>query len=332
MGRWDKPYRLYWSNVEMYQECPQKFLWYRGWKDIDLGAGPGKKKPIPERQSEHHALMGSVIAKVFERLYNDELWREPKTLKQTLIEITEKEFEREFRERYIVWRKNDHDKVWFRSPMKAELLQTCIDGITGYLKTLKHNKIIGTYARSEVDLSTSIDKNVRIGGRADLITRRDDTGVSLYDGKNSGTVGRYTSPKQLMWYALCFYQAYRKLPDNLYFIYFRYPYGTPKEEIRGNLPEGEWTGLVHVPFTMDDLKELAQDAKKVYWAMQKKKFAPTPSPSVCKFCEYESVCDARKSQRQANAAKRKRKPKAVDVKVTKAADNGGFVDLGFGKK
>ena len=72
-----KPRRftLYWSSLERYEQCPQKFLWYRGWGVIDVGGGPGNKKPKPKRSSEHHAVMGKVIQAVIEDLYNEEWWK-----------------------------------------------------------------------------------------------------------------------------------------------------------------------------------------------------------------------------------------------------------------
>ena len=71
---------IYWSHLKMFEECPQKFLWTKGWEDIELGRGPGKGKKRPEERTRHHAVMGIVIQYAIEKMYNDELWRDPKNL------------------------------------------------------------------------------------------------------------------------------------------------------------------------------------------------------------------------------------------------------------
>jgi len=292
-----RKFTLYWSSLEKYEECPQKFLWYRGWEGIDCGGGVGKRKPLETKKSEHHLLMGIVIAEVIERLYNDELWRHPKTLKETLTKAVEKSFKWQIERRYI---------DWSESPPQSQLYQVCLDGILDYLKTMKHNKLLGEYARSEVDLLAYIDDYTPVGGRADKIIRRSDTGISIIDGKNSASVGKYTNPDQLKWYALCFYLAYHQKPDHLFFCYYRYPHGKPPEGV----DDDAWTGLVEVPFTEQDLKELSLRAKKALKGMQKGDFKATPSGKSCRFCEYEPVCPERQS------TKKTRPPSKMEQAIT----------------
>jgi len=54
--------------------------------------------------------------------------------------------------------------------------------------------------------------------------------------------------------------------------------------------------------------------------MNRKKFDPTPVPKHCRWCDYESVCEARQDQIASN---RRANPKAIDA--VKGA--GQFVDL-----
>lgn len=304
-----KPFTLYWSSLETYENCPQKFLWGRGWGTIDLGAGPGKPKPPPAKRSAHDAFMGTVIAAVIERLYNDELWREPKTLVSRLQEITQKEFAFLQSRFYIDWSK---------APPKEALLKDCLDAVTNYLRTMKFNKLIGPYAKSEVELVSYVDKYTPVGGRADLIVRRDDTGLMILDGKNSKTKGKYTNPDQLRWYALCFYLCYGEYPKSLGFIYFRYPHGF--------VPEGSTeaeSGVDWVPYTKEDLTGIAERAIEVKKGMFKESFPAKPSPANCRFCDYETVCP----ERQATKVKRNPKPDALSDLTP---DEGGFIQLGFG--
>jgi hypothetical protein len=318
-----RPFKLYWSNIEAFEECPQRFLWKRGYGTIDVGGGPGRPKPIPqeERSSEHHALMGTVIAATLERLYNDELWREPATLATTLTEIVRKEFSLEIPRRYLKYAEG-REPQWNESPPHDALIQVCLDGVINYLKTMKRNRMLGPYARAEVDLSTVLDKDVPIAGRPDLIVRRDDTGLSIYDGKNSLNPGKYTNPDQLRWYALCFYLAYHTVPNRLAFIYFRYPEGSPPKDYAED-PE-TWTGLVEIPFQKDDLKIIAHRARETYKAITKEYFDPTPSPKACRFCDYQSVCDARKATVQI----RTKRPKSEAESVIESSS--GMVEFGMG--
>lgn len=303
-----KPFTMYWSNFKYYEECPRKFLWYRGWGDIDLGRGPGKGKEKPEEFSQHHILMGQVTQKAIELMYNDELWRTPATLKGRLEALTKLNFESQLAKSYIDWK---------RSPSRIELLEVCVNGVMGYLKTMKQHKLIGSYARAEKELFAFINKYTPIGGRVDLIVRREDTGVSILDGKNGKHKGKYLDADQLRWYALCYYLCYSALPDRLGWVYYRFPYGTPAlngEE--GEIEEGvEW-----VDFTLDDLKGLSKRALEVRHCMDKQQFEPTPSPKVCQWCEFNTVCPERIAQKEAN----KRTKKSDDVPLPSKEDGFGF--------
>lgn len=308
MGYKDGVYTLYWSPLEMYEGCPRQFLWSRGWGTIDVGGGPGRKKPSPVKQSKHDALMGIVIGAVVERFYNDEMWRNPAGLLARLEDLTHSTFAREMANVYIDWQK---------SPAQHDLLEVCLQGVRGFLTTVKAQRLLGPYAKSEVELLAYVNKYTPIGGRADIIIRREDTGISIFDGKNGKTKGKYTNPDQLRWYALIFYLAHRVKPDRLGFIYFRYPAGFVAPG--ADKPE---EGVDWVAYTEDDLKGLAQRAVDARRGMDKELFDPTPEPRRCKFCEYETLCPERQSQKDDNRRVRKTEPLFAGAT--------GFVEFGFG--
>ena len=291
-----KRFTLYWSNLSLYENCHQQFLWSRGWGAIDVGGGPGRPKPRPIQKSEHHPLMGTVIQAVLERFYNDELWRllPPAQLKDRLLEMAEENFKIELARRFVDWR---------LAPPMDEVKQTIRDGILGYLRTLKAHMLLGPYARAEVELLGYVDKATPVGGRADVIVRREDTGVTIIDGKNSkrNKEGKtHTDPDQLRWYALLFYRCHQQLPDRLAFVYYRYPYGQPVLNEEG-MPTGETeTGVSWVPCTMDDIKGLAQRAVDARRGMDKEQFDPSPHWKTCQFCDFETVCPARLAQKDSN--------------------------------
>lgn len=312
-----RQFTLYWSSLDRYESCPQGFLWGRGWGAIDVGGGPGRRKPKPYKKSEHHPVMGTVIQAVIERFYNDELWKFLKKaeLKARLVDLCVKEFDLELARRFVDWR---------QAPRKSDMMEIIQDGVMGYMRTLKAQKLLGPYSRAEVDLIGYIDKYNPIGGRADTVIRRDDTGITIIDGKNSrrykdgkGGLMTYTDPDQLRWYALCFYLSHSRMPDRVGFVYYRYPHGATVLDADGNPVldddgnEVKEEGVEWVEFTKDDLKGLAQRGLDARKGMDKEKFDAQPHWKTCRFCDYESVCPEREAQK----AKNRRKPKNVDEQL-----------------
>jgi predicted RecB family nuclease len=176
---------------------------------------------------------------------------------------------------------------------------------------MKAHKFIGPYAKAEVGLVGWIDQYTQVGGRADLIIRRDDSGLTILDGKN--TKRKDPDPDQLRWYALLFKLSYKQVPERIGFVWYRFPY---------NEDTGE-SGVEWVPFTDEDLEGIAQRVVQARLSMRKGKFDPTPTPTNCKYCDFETVCEARKTQREFNAARRRPK----EEKPKEAAGPDGFGDL-----
>lgn len=324
-------FTCYWSSLDLYEGCPQGFLWNKGWGLIDVGGGPGKKKPKPLQKSEHHAVMGTVIQAVIERFYNDELWRSvpPLELMDRLMDMADEAFKLELARRFIDWRLAD---------TREEMEQVIKDGIRGYMKTMKAHRLLGPYAQAEVDLVGYVDAKTPIGGRADLIIRREaepNLGVTILDGKNGkrykdgkGGWMTFTDPDQLRWYALCFWLVHKKFPDRLGFVYYRYPYGQTVINPQGFPTDKTEEGVVWVPFTQDDIDGLAQRAVDARKGMDTEMFPAKPDPKQCRFCDYESVCPERQAQKEGNrrTPSALRNPTASEM-VQRSGDTG--VDLDF---
>lgn len=314
---------LWWSNLADYEECPQKLLWKRGHGTIDLGRGPGRGKLLPDtKKSAHHAVMGNVLSAAIEALYNEELWRDPANLSARLEELTRKEFNLQILKNHIVWSETPDRPKWDEAAPREVLLKTCLDGILNYLKTMKRNRLLGPYAKSEVNIFARVG-DTPIAGRPDLIIRRESPKLSILDGKNSSTPGKYTNPDQLRWYALCYFLAHGEMPDRLAFVYFRFPEGCPPKDYDGD-PE-TWTGLVEVSCTKGDLKDLSHRAVETHQAITKELFDPTPSTKSCQFCDFQEVCPARIEQKAANIRK---KPPKSEAEVALDSST-GIMDLGF---
>lgn len=313
------PFTLYWSSLALYEDCPQKFLWSKGWRTIDIGHGLGRKKPLPVKKSEHHAILGIAIQYAIERFYNDELWRtlDPETLKRRLLELADETFRVELARKYV---------DWYAAGSRDDLEKLIHDAVMGYMRTLKHHRLLGPYAKAEVELLGYANKYTPVGGRADMIIRREDTGITILDGKNSKRykdpkTGKYTltytDPDQLRWYALLFYLTYQKMVDRLGFVYYRYPYGTRILDDKGEDTGEIESGVDWVPYTKEDLKGLAARAIDAVKKMDKERFDANPSPQGCKFCDYESVCPQRQTQKEAN-----RRTPRVQTALEMKAENG----------
>ena len=314
----DESSRLSWSAFTLYEGCPQRFLWRFGWGDIDLGYGPGRGKPR-KKSSRHNAVMGIVVQSAIEKMYNDELYRDPGTLSEVLSDYVLRAWGRETRNP-----RNFIDYTESRQS-SSEMIEVCQDGVLGYLKTMKANKLLGPYSRAEVELVGWVNKYLCVWGIADLVIRRDDTGITLLDGKNS--VRKNADPDQLRWYAMLFKLAYKKLPDRLGFVYYRFPNGTPYNDPEtGELREEE--GVDWVEFDEGDIQGLALRAQEARNGMRREKFKPKPSPAGCKYCDFLSECEARQDQIVANGGGSSRKP-SKNLQVDDIVASDGFSDFGM---
>lgn len=303
---------IYWSHFKMYEDCPQKFLWTKGWDGIDCGGGDGKPKPNPSEDSKHHAIMGIAIQYAVEKMYNGELYKNPESLLETMQSMA--------REKFLELESNPSNHInWNNARItREEAIQVVEDGVLGYLKTMKAHRFLGPYSRAEVNIFGWINKWTSIGGRADTIIRRDDTGITILDGKNTKWKMKYTDPDQLRWYALLFKLSYKKLPDRLAFVWYRFPHGSVTVLEDGT--EVAETGVEWVEFDDGDLEGLAHRVLEVKKKMFKKKFEPIPVPNNCRLCDFEPVCEARQTQRAANASKRRPKE---DIQVEEIKKEGG---------
>ena len=286
---------LYWSHIKMMRECPQKYLWYKGHPDHDLGAGLGKRKPIPEegRSSEHHQLMGSVLSTVVELMYNNQMYLNTKTLLEDLEEIALKEFEKLEKKQYILWTYLTRD----------EAINTVLSGVKNFLEIVKDNRLLGPYSESELRMTPPINKTFKVCGIADLVFKDKEGNTHILDGKNASTPMKYEDEDQLRWYALCFRLEYGYTPEKLGFFYFRYPSSNPPKD----QDEKTWNGMVGVDISEKDIERLGREAIETNRAIDRGVFEANPIPKHCNMCQFQHMCEPRIEQRKRNAAKRKPK-------------------------
>lgn len=281
---------LYWSHLSTYEKCPQKYLWQYGWHGVDVGGGPGKPKPRPVENSAHHALMGIVIQAALEDFYNQQYWKQP-NFKELLISSMKQHLRKQSARLFVD----------FKHISSEEIARTCLDGVLGYLKTMKAYRFVGPNCRSELRMTTRLE-DIKIGGILDFHFHRDGEHF-IMDGKNSKVKDTYVDPDQLRFYNMIFQKEKGHFPDRLGFIWFRYPYNEQEEE----------TGVSWVECTTRDLQGLEERVFKVRAGQKALDFPAQPNWKTCRFCDYESVCEARQTQRKLNAAKRKKKKVTLPI-------------------
>lgn len=262
---------LYWSHLKMYEDCPQKFLWTKGWDGLDVGGGDGRPKPITKPTSRHAAIMGIAIHYAIELFYNDKVYLNGSKVTDILCEIATQKFNALCDRMFI-----DYEEA---NMTKEEMLKVVLDGVKGFVPTCKHNKLLGDYAKSEVRMTAWLDNYTSIGGILDIVVRRDDTGTMLIDGKNS-RVRAFVDEDQLHFYSLLYRYSYRSMPDKIGFLWFRYPYREFTDQV----------GVSWIDVSESKLSELTDRIQKVKKAMYYKKFKPKPSRSACLFCNYKDQC------------------------------------------
>lgn len=287
---------LYWSRFETYTKCPQKFLWKYGHKDIDLGEGLGKPKPVPIEESKHNAIVGIVMANFMDEFYKKEWYKNPDNLHEKMSTYIARETMFQVQSNHI---------DWSRAKNHGQMEQEAMDAAIGFLSTFKEHKLLGPYAKSELDLKNWIeDGQYPIGGRPDLVLKRKKgSRVTILDGKMSRRKSKGCNKDQLLWYGLLFWLSYNVIPSELGWIWFSYPYGS--KDVDGNTEPG----VELIEFDKYDLLEVASKGKDMIQSVERKEFDATPKASYCNYCVYESVCEERKQQRKANSEKRRKNKK-----------------------
>lgn len=253
---------LSYTGISTYNECPLKYkLQY-----ID------QKKP-EEPENKAGTIYGTVMGKMLERFYNQELWRNTSTVVQTLLNFVEKDVaQAEFKSSFIDYAKAKLDRNQVIADIKSHIPEM--------VRTIQSNLLLGAYAKSEVKMSLTSEIDGcgewEIVGKADLIyTQKGKT--YILDGKGSPKREKYTDPDQLISYALLYYNIHNVLPDGLGWLFFRF---TGKD------------ALLWLDFSMDSVKIFKSKLYNTIKSIHSEKFDPTPSVNTCRMCQYVE-CDSR---------------------------------------
>ena len=291
--------RLSWSGYNTYDRCPLAYK--KGYVD---------REPTPHA-NEYNTIGGKAIQAVFERFYNDQIWRRGKEVSPILQDLLGKEFRRVCDDSIVDWSAPESKLT------KEELLDSLRPLIGTTLTVIKDNHFIGKFAKAEVKLQAWFDK-ILVHGIADFVFRRDNSHIIL-DGKLTKHRKKYLKPDQLVWYVMLFYLQHLLFVDKVGWVY--YTYG-----------EVEW-----LPVTIADVKRLHADVQATIANIKKNNFEATPSTDACRFCDYAKTCQEGNSanerttlaRKHTQAAKVKKQYEASGSPLARETD--GIEEIGFGE-
>lgn len=288
--------RLSWSGFKTYKRCGLAYK--KSYVD---------KEPVA--RNAYNAVGGKTIQAVFERFYNDEIWRRGKEVRAILDDLLPKEYRRVLFDEEVDWKAPESKLT------REELLDSLRPVVGTTLQVIKDHKLIGKFAKAEVKLQAWFDK-VLVHGIADFVIRRDNSHIIL-DGKLTRHRKKYLDADQLVFYVMLFYLQHQVVVDQVGWIYYTY----------GEL---EW-----VPVTIEDVKRLHADIKVAIEGIRKNRFDADPSEDACRFCDFAKTCSFGVGQNQtiniekkkASAAKQQKKYEQSGSPLAKEVD--GVEEIGF---
>ncbi len=233
------------------------------------------------QSSSHWAIFGSVLQRIFELFYKDEMWRFPDTVQEELIELVPDEMARYLEKEYVDW----NAPYFFDDQYGIE--QEVIAHIPPVLQSIIDFDLLGERNITEFYLKGKITKEHSIGGQCDyLIYRRND--ILIVDGKGGKagptefkTEGKYKfiSRDQLLYYALAYFLKRGKLPTILAFLWYRFA----EEDEDGYKTEGMWDEL---HWTRADIKDLRDRIVDTLDKISREEFDAKASSKACKYCPF----------------------------------------------
>lgn len=291
---------LSYSGWKKYTDCA--FLY---WLSYVAGIDP------PGVDDRLGSIYGSSVGKLFEDFFNEELYRRPGSeqvvlsrVDSTVASVIKRETSpnRGRPGGVLLWKgKGPGHNPKGMYPNVDALKADVRDGVSLGFRIIRFYRLLGAGARAEVKLDSVISGHM-IGGRADFIMVRvkPHGDEIILDGKGSKWREAYTDRKQLLWYALLFRAKNGRLPDNLGFVFWRYP--PPKSVDWVEVREKEIDALQDQ--VLEDVAQIEKDVERLQGApltRARQVFLPIagregedPERAInaCRFCSYaiDEIC------------------------------------------
>lgn len=246
--------KLTYSEYKTYLSCPR--LYYNQKHKI---------KP-PEKPSEYFSLYGRLIEMFFER-YTNEIVKNGQELNENQIRgILKHQWSLILDRAYVIW-----DEPWVKETSEQIYESVCSDVVKNLAEFdfWKH-------AKSEVPIKILLKKTGDVlSGRLDFLCTYSDDTVEILDGKGTHKL-KNVDEEQLYFYALMYYLKYRRFPDKLGFLFYRY------QQIK------------YIDFDKDRILGFKNKLALTKRLIKKdKEFKASVGISKqCKWCAYSFSCDA----------------------------------------
>jgi CRISPR/Cas system-associated exonuclease Cas4 (RecB family) len=275
--------RFDFHKYKSFNDCPKKY-------HLETTS----ERPTP--RNCYFSVPGEFVQKFFEMYANH--W---KALSADVSEIRVRERMRPHWETLL-----KYNPIDWKDPMcrlsKEDLYNDCISIIMANLQDFD----LYDETKSEVKIEVLFKSGDVLVSKIDFIKQLDSEYSAIYDGKMSGTIGKYVDSRQLLFYAIMHRLKYGKLPKELAFLYYKHRV------------------LDRINFTEADVDQLWTDIIKTMALIKEtKEFKPTPKAKACKFCDFLSVCEEGKKDMDS----RKRPKKLVNLRPTSKKDSDGLYSL-----
>jgi hypothetical protein len=189
---------------------------------------------------------------------------------------------------YINWM--DEDANYHRL---EDVISDVRDAIPRGLRTIKHHRLVGPEATSEVKLDSKTRGHI-FRGRADFVIRRvpPHKDLVIIDGKGSKFRDRYVDKRQLRWYSMLYEDQHKTLPDKVGFLYWRNEPDTSVDwyEITSVETRALRDTVFEAVETIEDhLRHLPMAPKPTREEVVA--FFPAQPSCDCKWCNHLSLCE-----------------------------------------
>lgn len=264
--------------------------------------------PIEGDDDRLGSIFGSVVGLLFEDFYKLRLWKDDQP-QGKLVERIDAAIAKVIRQEttatrwrkagVLKWRDEENPKAMYANV--EELAADVRDTVARGFRIIRHNRLLGPVAKTEVKLDITIDGHT-LGGRADFIIKRTrpHRDLGIYDGKGSKYRDKYVDEEQLRWYEMLFRQKTGETPDQLGWIFWRFDPPEGFEPVAAD--ETKATELLET--TLEEIKDVERrsaevapkdigGARKVFLPKVEDESATKAEvEQACRFCPFatEQIC------------------------------------------
>lgn len=278
--------RFDYHKYSSFLECPRKY---------NFGA---TETPPPVQDNKYYAVYGQFVQKFFELYSNGHIPTKISLTHSGISRFMRPFWENILRYSYVDW----------KAPMcRMSQEEFYDDAIKVIVANLLKLDLYREGTRSELKIEVTLKSGDTLVSKIDFEKRYADGRIALLDGKTTSQVGKNVDSGQLLFYAGMYQAQYKKIPDELAFIYY-------KMQVKER-----------VPFDATDVKALVTDVIGTMNVIKSTtEFKPTPSAQACKYCSWKGLCP----EGTADMNSRKRGPRGSKVlNLAASEDDSDYIDI-----